>query len=461
MTSTAKSVNGRSFNHFRFIQWDITAKCNLRCIHCRSESFYGANDLEKDMPFEAVRQRLDDLYAAGIRRIHFLGGEPFVRADLPEILRYATELGILCSVNTNGTLITERIAREVVSAGTYLITFSIDGCDAETNDQIRGRGTFRRVLRGIEHVQEARRRSRHKTRLICSHVLMRPNLRTVAGMVDLCTRVGLQNLIITDLRRMGAAIAAHRQLATTDDEKLTAARSLLARMQEGPHCHVQIEILPLLGKLYLNATENAGFEIGSGGCNAASTKAYVQPDGAVFPCQDVAKEVCKSETARERFAKAGMGSWGSSGFRRLADAVSSGSAYAKYVPCNACPALGVLCNPCPLPGLRGQGITHENCSTYLSRAEAEGVDLRASIRRAAGTPLADRLIADPAARRRFFSETGLLEAARRGQVSNVPPELSALRANTLSGVQAILRDSVGKPRPFPVPQADRRQSDGV
>lgn len=166
-------------NTRKFVQWDITTRCNLECVHCRSEAFYGDGDLERDQPLEAIQEKLDGLAAEGVRRIHFLGGEPFTRPDLHKIVAYATDLGILCSVNTNATLISRRRAAQIVEAGTYLITFSIDGCDEQTNDAIRGRGSFAKIIRGVRHVQDAKRAARGRTRLICSHVLMAPNHRKV------------------------------------------------------------------------------------------------------------------------------------------------------------------------------------------------------------------------------------------------------------------------------------------
>src|SRR6187402_3798687 len=99
-------VSDFSLNHFRFVQWDITARCNLACKHCRSESFYGDSRLACDLPLVEVKSRLDRLWQQGVRRIHFLAGEPFVRRDLAAIVEYASSLGIICSINTNGTLIT-------------------------------------------------------------------------------------------------------------------------------------------------------------------------------------------------------------------------------------------------------------------------------------------------------------------------------------------------------------------
>ena len=103
-------------NTYKFVQWDITSKCNLNCIHCRSKSFYGSSarlpDAHSANPFETI----DNLHKHGVRRIHILGGEPFTRDDLPDIARYAFDKGIIVSINTNGTLISEDTAERILDS---------------------------------------------------------------------------------------------------------------------------------------------------------------------------------------------------------------------------------------------------------------------------------------------------------------------------------------------------------
>jgi len=426
-------------NRFRFIQWDITSHCNLSCVHCRSESFYGNDNLDKDMPLPTVKERLDSLYEKGVRRIHFLGGEPFSRRDLPEIVRHASCLGILCSINTNGTLISRERAEAIVSAGTYLLTFSIDGCDEATNDRVRGAGTFRRILRGIRHLQEAKRALGAGTRLICSHVLMRSNLANVEGMVDLCTSLGLQNLIVTNLRRMGGATKSFAELAITEEEKLEAAERLILHGGKPGQCHVQVEVVSLLGKAYLNARYNARISIRRGGCDAVSRKAYMQPDGALFPCQDVANAIGSSEE-RDTIQAQGIASWESDRFSPILAGTSSRDIYDSYVPCPSCPALGVLCTPCPLPGLKGAPMRHESCLVALRAAHRACVDLKPEIERAARASLADRIVQDPTFRTEFFTSgdvAGFLDRARCDPA--LARRLSRFSIDTMEELQSLLR----------------------
>lgn len=430
-------------NHFRFIQWDITSRCNLACIHCRSESFYGDRDLERDLSLDAVKSRLDVLYERGIRRIHFLGGEPFSRRDLPEIVSHATKQGIICSINTNGTLIDDERAHAIVEAGVFLLTFSIDGCDAATNDRIRGRGSFERIMRGVDAVKRARVRSGARTRMICCHVLMRPNFDRAEGMIDLCTEIGLDNLIYTNLRKMGGGARSYDELALTEAEKLDVAERIARRLNSGRHCHVQIDIVSLLAKLYLNARYRLELFVERSGCDAVTGKGYAQPDGALFPCQDLATEIGKSDE-REAVKSEGVSSLDSTRFNHLPRFLASRETYRRYVPCYGCPALARLCTPCPLPAIRG-GAEHNqrgDCVEALRRAKANDIDLRTAIDEAVGRSAQDRLLQDAGFRQEFLTtgDAGLLvESCRDDRKRN---ELVALRESVLAELQSCLEEAL-------------------
>ncbi len=74
------------------------------------------------------------------------GGEPFVREDFMDLLDYAHEKGIVTCVSTNGTMINDEIARRLDHKLVY-IQVSLDGASPESNDAIRGEGSFRKALR--------------------------------------------------------------------------------------------------------------------------------------------------------------------------------------------------------------------------------------------------------------------------------------------------------------------------
>lgn len=131
------------------VVWNCTRQCNLRCIHC-----YASADNQRsiqEMDTEAGRAFIRDLAEFGAPVILFSGGEPLLREDLFELAKLARELGIRVALSTNGTLITDRVAREIESVGFAEVGISLDGIGAN-NDKFRGRnGAFAAALKGIRN----------------------------------------------------------------------------------------------------------------------------------------------------------------------------------------------------------------------------------------------------------------------------------------------------------------------
>lgn len=138
----------------RLIFWELTKRCNLRCVHCRAESFDKefANELSAQQIYSVI-----DTIAGNYRPIIVLtGGEPLYRTDVFDIAAYAHGKGLPIALATNGTLIDEHIAQKIKDAGFQRVSISIDGPDAQTHDSFRGiPGSFDKALHGALLLHEA------------------------------------------------------------------------------------------------------------------------------------------------------------------------------------------------------------------------------------------------------------------------------------------------------------------
>lgn len=118
-----------------FAEVDVTDNCNLRCKHCYH--FHGKNDFEtQELSIPVWEKRFNELYKEGIRNILLVGGEPALRND---VLMLADRLFPFVYVITNGTI---KIPKEF----NHRLFVSIDG-SRKTNDSIRGKGVFSRVMK--------------------------------------------------------------------------------------------------------------------------------------------------------------------------------------------------------------------------------------------------------------------------------------------------------------------------
>jgi 12,18-didecarboxysiroheme deacetylase len=135
------------------VVWNMTRRCNLKCVHCyaRSEDISYDNELTHDQALAMM----DDLAEFGVPVLLFSGGEPLVHPRLVEYARYAVSKGMRAVISTNGTLITKEKAQTLKEVGLSYVGISLDGLEP-THDLFRGvPGSFRRAMAAIEHCQAA------------------------------------------------------------------------------------------------------------------------------------------------------------------------------------------------------------------------------------------------------------------------------------------------------------------
>src|SRR6201982_725703 len=127
--------------------------CNLRCNHCFISCSPENHTLDL-MSFDQVLPYLEEAEHLGVKEFYFTGGEPFINPDLPKILEATLRIGP-ATVLTNATFLRAGLVAELAKmrdASKYSLELgvSIDGFSPETNDPIRGPGTFKRAMRGVK-----------------------------------------------------------------------------------------------------------------------------------------------------------------------------------------------------------------------------------------------------------------------------------------------------------------------
>ena len=138
----------------RMIAWEVTRSCNLSCVHCRASSKHGPYEGELDT--RQCFRLLDDIAAFSSPVIILTGGEPYFRTDIFDIASYGDSKGLRMVLATNGTLVTDEIAKKTLDAGIKRVSISIDGHDAESHDTFRGvSGAFEGAMAGIDAFRRA------------------------------------------------------------------------------------------------------------------------------------------------------------------------------------------------------------------------------------------------------------------------------------------------------------------
>ena len=156
-----------------FAEVDVTDNCNLRCKHCYH--FHGKGDFRtQELSVHVWEKRFHALYKSGIRYVLLVGGEPALRND---VLMLVDQVFPFVYVITNGTI---KISEEF----NHRLFVSIDGSQ-KTNDLIRGKGVFSRVMRNYSGDK----------RVVVNMTMMKDNYKELEDVVKIARDNGFAGVV--------------------------------------------------------------------------------------------------------------------------------------------------------------------------------------------------------------------------------------------------------------------------
>lgn len=258
------------------VHLEVTASCNLTCTHCF------AGELPRKEPALSLAE-LDALFgqlaAIGCLRLGLTGGEPLLRRDLLEVLDCATSHGLHPCLTTNGLLLTESMARELGRRPLVWLNVSLEGATPESNDPVRGQGTWERVR---EKMQLLRRHAR----FTMAFTISSRNAGEVGDCAELARQWGASTAVFRPVYPAGTALQ-HLDLMPS----YAAYTEALASLQGD---------LNFLDPFTPASRQQAAGRSYSGpGCGAANLVCSVSLGGTVNPCSFLGAEFAK-DNIRDR-----------------------------------------------------------------------------------------------------------------------------------------------------------------
>jgi len=137
----------------KWIALEITSRCNLHCVHCRSSS--EKNHQLPQISHEKAINLLDDIASYTKPVVVLTGGEPLMHKNLFEIAQHGTESGLRMCIATNGTLVDDDICKKIQDSGIKMVSLSLDGSNEEIHDDFRQQpGAFRGTMRAMEYFRK-------------------------------------------------------------------------------------------------------------------------------------------------------------------------------------------------------------------------------------------------------------------------------------------------------------------
>ena len=214
------------------VVWNLTRTCNLRCIHCYSDSDRKA--YAGELTLHECRAVIDDLAAFGIPGLLLSGGEPMVHAHFWQIVEHARSRGLRLTLSTNGTLIDAEKAARLKALDFAYIGISLDGIGPVHDLFRRTPGAFDRAVAAFRHLREVGQ----KTGL--RFTLTRHNATNIEAVLDFIEQEEIQRVCFYHLVPSGRG--GELQLLTPEDSRRTLD-TLLARIDKWAAAGVTREVL--------------------------------------------------------------------------------------------------------------------------------------------------------------------------------------------------------------------------
>ncbi len=291
------------------IVWNFTNRCNLSCLHCHQDSaptpYYP--ELTTSQAFKVV----DKLSNGGVVILTFSGGEPLLRKDIYNVIERANDSGMICTIASNGTLMTSEVATKLAKAGIKRVEIGLDGVRAETHDFLRNKpGSFEAAVTGIENCAAL-----GFDELATTMTLHSKNVKELQDTMDFAEKLGATRFYLNRLIPAGRGVEAC-YLDAPPKEKIEALKALYNKFhrsiskRSGLQCYARgmtyyarLSHELSKGKFFTVSEalsghekmfqEKFGLEVskivkrfapGFGGCSAGVTYAGLSATGDLLPC---------------------------------------------------------------------------------------------------------------------------------------------------------------------------------
>jgi len=274
MTKVLDSIIRASLRSPKIVTLMITNGCNLSCLHCWPESRSCAT--APPVPADTIRRLIGEFVLLGVEEICLTGGEPLTHPDWFEILSFACRQPGLNRVRlqTNATLLTEVDIETLGSIDFKGLTIqvSLEGATAETNDRVRGPGSFEQVFRGLKSLAEAGLGQQ----VVVAFTETQHNFAELPRLLELLDGLGIGGLVSGTLVQGGRAARTDQVTPPTPAQY----EDLLNLYHSDPQFRSRYKKIGNIAALeWFRGKSTPAAE----GCICIETP-YISADGEMYPC---------------------------------------------------------------------------------------------------------------------------------------------------------------------------------
>jgi radical SAM protein with 4Fe4S-binding SPASM domain len=256
--------------------FELTHKCNLKCGHCLVSAGHG---LENELSLNEIKGIIDQLHEMKVFSINFGGGEPLLRDDFVDIVKYASDLNFGIIISTNGYLVNPGLLDQLEELKTFTVQVSVDGLE-ETHDKFRGvKGSFKRAVDALKLFSEKGYNATMST------MILRENRHEFRELCELAIDMGLAGIKLSSFMPAGRG-RDNKSFHRLQGEELQVFASEIAEFKKEFRELLFIDDKPTYSFLLKDngkaeSTESKNVKIS---CSAGHSSLVISPQGMVFAC---------------------------------------------------------------------------------------------------------------------------------------------------------------------------------
>lgn len=232
------------------ISWDVTNKCNFRCMHCYNAS--GDCDIhsfEDELKLNEVKNIVDQIIEVNPYTLCVCGGEPTLFPHIEYIAKRLSKENIKVNMVTNGYTMTPQLAKTLKESGVGFVQISVDGSCSKTHDEFRNKkGSFARALNALRYLQE------EGIRTAVAFAPNKTNLAEFNDFVDIIMALGCKTIRLMPLIPMGRGLKNFSHLELSGDEYLLFQKYINEKKEQYLSDEILIEWGDPLEHIYIAKT---------------------------------------------------------------------------------------------------------------------------------------------------------------------------------------------------------------
>jgi radical SAM protein with 4Fe4S-binding SPASM domain len=253
------------------VSWNLTRKCNLKCFHCYVNAT--TQQLKNELNTEESKNLIDQICEVSKPLLILSGGEPLLRPDVYELVRYGTSKGLKMGLGSNGSLIDAAAAKRLKDAGIETVSISLDSHIPEQHDEFRGvSGSWDKAVGAIKALQE------NGVLVQVNTTVTQQNYNQIDDIMSLAENIGVENFHLFFLVPTGRGVKI-ADISPAEYEnmiKTTFGKVAKHRLNVKPSCAPQ----------FMRIAKDMGLDMSRWirGCLAGLYYCRVYPNGDVTPC---------------------------------------------------------------------------------------------------------------------------------------------------------------------------------